>query len=160
MIVCSFNVRGLGSRVKMNKIRDLVREQNVDFLAIQETKMESINEGLCYSLWGGRDCGWVVLPSLGKSGGILSMWNKDKFAIIFSFTGEGFVGVCLNIVEEQRACFVVNVYAKCETQARRRLWENILMSKRGFGGDLWCVVGDFNAIRELNERRGLRADSV
>jgi hypothetical protein len=27
MIVCSFNIRGLGSRVKRNKIRDLIRNQ-------------------------------------------------------------------------------------------------------------------------------------
>ncbi|WJX43736.1 hypothetical protein P8452_30798 [Trifolium repens] len=31
------------------------------------------------------------------------------------------------------------------------------MSKRGFGGENWCVVGDFNAIRERGERRSSRS---
>jgi hypothetical protein len=132
----------------------------VDFLAIQETKMEEITKGLCYSLWGSRNCDWLVVPSRGNSGGLLSMWNKDKFSIIFSFTGDGFAGACLNIVEEQRICYLVNVYAKCDLQARRELWECILMSKRGFGGDVWCVVGDFNSIRELEERRGVGVVSL
>jgi hypothetical protein len=29
------------------------------------------------------------------------------------------------------------------------------MSKRGFGGSKWCIVGDFNSVREVNERRGV-----
>jgi exonuclease III len=42
MIVESFNIRGLGSRVKKRKIRDLIRVENIDFLAHQETKLEGI----------------------------------------------------------------------------------------------------------------------
>ncbi|KAK2356246.1 hypothetical protein QL285_093594 [Trifolium repens] len=125
-------------------------------MAIQGTKMESISEGLCCSLWGGRDCDWAVVPSIGNSGGLLSLWNKEKFSIIFSFSGEGFIGVFLNIIEEQRSCFVLNVYAKCDFNAKKKMWDCILMSKRGFRGDLWCVVGDFNSVREVEERRGVR----
>jgi hypothetical protein len=29
------------------------------------------------------------------------------------------------------------------------------MSKRGFGDGAWCVVGDFNAVRNRDERRGV-----
>lgn len=28
------------------------------------------------------------------------------------------------------------------------------MSKRGFGGRLWCIVGDFNAVKSSAEKRG------
>jgi hypothetical protein len=30
MIITTFNVRGLGGRIKRNKIRDLVRQNNID----------------------------------------------------------------------------------------------------------------------------------
>jgi exonuclease III len=73
--MCSFNVRGLGSCVKHNKIRDLVRIENADFLALQETKMETISEAIVYSIWGSSDCGWCSLPAVGNSGGILSIWS-------------------------------------------------------------------------------------
>jgi hypothetical protein len=50
-----------------------VNQQRVDFMAIQETKMENIEDGLCFSLWGSRDCDWVILSSTGNSGGIISL---------------------------------------------------------------------------------------
>jgi hypothetical protein len=91
MIVLSFNVRGLGGVVKHKRIRELVREQHVDFLAIQETKLEVTTDKLCYYLWGDQDCDWAFLPSIGNSGGILSIWRKSVLKLIHSFV---FVGVC------------------------------------------------------------------
>ncbi|KAK2436747.1 hypothetical protein QL285_021719 [Trifolium repens] len=155
MIVCSFNIRGLGGFVKRRRIKHLVQLEKVDFMAIQETKMEVISEALCYSLWGGDDCEWAFLPAIGNSGGILSLWSKVNSSLIFTFIGEGFVGVCLEWGMEKKICFVLNVYAKCDLIAKRCLWENIVMSKEGFGGGAWCVVGDFNAVRRREERRGV-----
>lgn len=58
MIVLSYNVRGLGGRVKIKVIRELVRDQRVDFFAIQESKLEEVTDVLFQSLWGSEDCGW------------------------------------------------------------------------------------------------------
>jgi hypothetical protein len=95
MIVCSFNARGIGGRVKRRCIKQLIQLHKVDFMAIQETKMELISDSLCFSLWGGSDCDWAFLPSEGSSGGILSIWRKVDSSLIFTFIGDGFVGVCL-----------------------------------------------------------------
>jgi mannosylglycoprotein endo-beta-mannosidase len=146
MIVCSFNIRGLGSRVKRRKICDLIIKEKIDFLALQETKMEVIPDALVFGLWGSSDCGWSYLPAVGNSGGILSIWNKVKASLIFTFIGDGFVGVCLDLVSENKHCFITNVYAKCNIRDKRRLWGDIIMSKRGFGDGLWCVLGDFNSV--------------
>jgi len=123
MIVTTFNVRGLGGRVKKNKIRDLVRMNNVNFLAVQETKLQDISLELCYSLWGGIDCDWAFRPSEGNSGGILSIWRKSSSNFLFSFQGEGYVGVCLEWGVEKKRCIVVNIYSKCDLVAKRRMWE-------------------------------------
>jgi exonuclease III len=53
MIVCSHNIRGLGSRVKRRYIKELIQKEKIDFMAIQETKMEMIQESLVFYLWGG-----------------------------------------------------------------------------------------------------------
>jgi hypothetical protein len=73
MIVGTLNIRGLGSRVKRRKVRELVRAENLDFLAIQETNLEVIAETLVFFLWGSDDCAWAYLPAVGNSGSILSI---------------------------------------------------------------------------------------
>jgi hypothetical protein len=95
MIIASINIRGLGGAVKRIYLKELVRKEKLEFLAIQETKMESIPDSLCPSIWGSDDCQWAFLPSSGNSGGILSIWSNSLALLKFSFFGDGFVGVCL-----------------------------------------------------------------
>jgi hypothetical protein len=128
MIISSINIRGLGGAVKRSAIKELVRKERVEFLAIQETKMELVSDALCYAIWGGENCQWAYLPSSGNSGGILSIWNNALASLIFSFIGEGFVGVCLEWGVTKKVCFMVNVYSSCDLLAKRRLWGNLIMS--------------------------------
>jgi hypothetical protein len=88
MIITTFNIRGLGGLSKRKKVRDLVSHNNVDFLALQETKMETVTNAFCYSLWGNDDCEWAFLPSIGNSGGILSIWRKSQSNLISTFLGK------------------------------------------------------------------------
>jgi hypothetical protein len=37
-------------------VKELIQKERIDFLAIQETKMEVIHESLVFNLWGGVDC--------------------------------------------------------------------------------------------------------
>jgi exonuclease III len=160
MIVSSFNVRGLGGVLKRKRIRDMVRSNQIEFLAIQETKLEEISEAMCFGLWGSNDCEWVHLPSEGRSGGILSIWSKSNNSLIFSFKGEGFVGVHLEWGFLKTICFVVNVYSKCDIASKRNLWSNLINFKRGLGDGGWCVVGDFNVVVSVEERVGTNVSEV
>lgn len=117
----SFNIRGLGGRQKKNKIRELVRDHKVDFIALQETKMEEITARLCFNLWRSEDCCWEFLPSEGNSGGLLSIWRKSSSTVNYTFSREGFVGVSLEWGALKRRCVLINVYAKCDSEAKRRL---------------------------------------
>jgi hypothetical protein len=155
MIVGSFNIRGLGSRVKRRKVRELIASESLDFLALQETKLEGISGSLCCRLWGNAECEWAFLPAVGNSGGILSLWRKALGTLIFTFMGEGYVGVCLDLADKNVRCCVINVYAKCNLVDKRRLWREVLMTRRGFGGISWCVVGDFNSVMDPSDRRGV-----
>jgi hypothetical protein len=42
--------------VKRKYMKELVRKEKLEFLAIQETKLENVTDSLCHSLWGGEDC--------------------------------------------------------------------------------------------------------
>lgn len=84
---------GLGGRIKKSAIRSLIVKQKLDFLCIQETKMEIIDQNLCDQLWGGTDVGWVARQSMGNSGGLLCLWKKGVFDMVESFSEEGFLGI-------------------------------------------------------------------
>lgn len=51
-------------------------------------------------------------------------------------------------------CTVVNVYAPNEASLRRFLWEELLMHKADSHFP-WCVGGDFNEIKAVNEKGGV-----
>lgn len=51
-------------------------------------------------------------------------------------------------------CFIVNFYSPCSMSGKRKLWEDIKMSKKGVGKGLWVLAGDFNAVLKGNERKG------
>lgn len=159
MIISTFNVRGLGGRVKKSKIRDLVRHNNLDFLAIQETKIVEVTPSLCFSIWGDEDCDWVYRASEGSSGGILSMWRKSCATLVDSFQGDGYVGVILDWGVDNTRCTVINVYSKCDLPAKRNLWENLIGERQSRDGGVWCVLGDFNVVRRRDERRGVNAEA-
>jgi hypothetical protein len=155
MIFSSYNIRGLGGVVKRNAVKELIHKEKVDFLAIQETKLGSITDAWCHNMWGSDDCQWVHFPAVGNSGGLLSIWCKSAASFIFSFSGDGFVGVCLDWGVHKKRCFIVNIYSKCDLSSKRLLWENLLLVKNEYGRGAWCLLGDFNAVLDRNERRGL-----
>ena len=132
----------------------MVKSQKVDFLAIQQTKMEDISDTVCRYLWGDEDCQWAFLPSAGNSGGILSIWGKSDSNLIYSFVGEGLMGVCLEWEPLRRRCLVINVYSKCDLVGKQRLWEKLVLLRDSLGVATWCLIGDFNVVLHREERRG------
>nr|KYP63935.1 hypothetical protein KK1_018522 [Cajanus cajan] len=72
----------------------------------------------------------------------------------YHFYGYGFVGVYFEWGEKMEIVKVVNVYLPCHLIDKKMLWNNLIMSKMGFGSNLWCVIRVFNVIRNSNERRG------
>lgn len=123
MIITTFNVRGLGGRVKRNKVKELVRLNNIDFLVIQETKMEEVSYSFCKSIWGSDDCEWAFLPSEGNSGGILSLWRKSLATVISKEVGEGFVCICLEWGVLKHKCVSLSMSIQNAMWRLRRLEE-------------------------------------
>lgn len=55
--------------------------------------MENIEGALCKSLWDGEDIDSKYNEVVGRAGGLLSIWKKNKFKVQDNFGGNGFVGV-------------------------------------------------------------------
>jgi len=114
-----------------------------------------ITDKLCYSLWGDDDCDCAFLPSICNSGGILSIWRKLVSKLIYSFVGNGFVGVCVDWGIHNKRCFILNIYSKCDLLSKKAMWESIGLVRHAWGEGVWCLIGDFNSVCAREERKGI-----
>lgn len=50
--------------------------------------------------------------------------------------------------------YVVNIYAPCSMEEKCRGWVELVGVKQRFEVGEWCVVGDFNVVSSVEERKG------
>ncbi|XP_058756586.1 uncharacterized protein LOC131629805 [Vicia villosa] len=153
MIILSYNIHGGGNRAKRKRVRFLIQKGDVDLCFMQETKLSGIGVEAVRELWGGIDVEWSYSDATGASSGILTMWKKDFFSLIYSFRGEGFLGLCVE--KDGKMIYYVNVYASCDKVIRRRTWKNLCEFKHNKIVGSWCIGGDFNSISTIDERIGV-----
>lgn len=61
--------------------------------------------------WGQGEVGWSHIKPKGQSGGLISIWTEDVVETLFSFTGEGFLG--LKFKWKENLYYVVSIYSPC-----------------------------------------------
>ncbi|XP_058784973.1 uncharacterized protein LOC131659865 [Vicia villosa] len=152
MIIGSLNIRGAGSSAKRRRIHQLIVKGNADIFLIQESKLAAVSNSIAFSFWRRKDIGFSFLPSVGASGGLISLWNSESFQVLFSFGGEGYLG--LKVVWKEEVFYIVNVYSSCNSGEKRVLWRKLLELKSRFSDGEWVIARDFNAVKNVNERKG------
>ncbi|KAF1870610.1 hypothetical protein Lal_00025934 [Lupinus albus] len=112
----------MGRAVKKRSMRKLIRKDNLDFICIQETKLDHIELSLCASLWVGSDIDWVFQPSTGNSGGLLCIWRKDRFQKNSSFSGQDGGGLlCPFCKDDLESAF--HLFSSCKVTYS--VWQSI-----------------------------------
>lgn len=109
---------------------------------------------ICNSIWGNLNFDWASMEAVGKSGGILSIWNDQVFCKTSAWFSKGVLVVNGYLREDGTQICIMNVYAPCVPAEREELWSLIRNVIAQLGNTLYCVVGDFNAIRDVRERVG------
>lgn len=71
MNIIYLNIQGLGHKAKQRWVKELCSKNKVNFIALQETKMECIDLFTLKALWGNFAFDYAVSPSVGSSGGII-----------------------------------------------------------------------------------------
>ncbi|XP_058756338.1 uncharacterized protein LOC131629578 [Vicia villosa] len=94
---------------------------------------------------------------MGRSGGILTVWNKESVEVLSSFRGEGYLGI--HVKWHGNLYYVVNIYSPCDLHKKKVLWHTLLKLKESLKDGEWIIGGDFNATKNGRERKG-RAVSV
>ncbi|XP_058770682.1 uncharacterized protein LOC131644227 [Vicia villosa] len=107
---------------------------------------------IAWGLWSNLEVGYSFSDSIGRSGGILTLWRKDMMEVLNSFKGEGFLGI--KVKWKENFYYVVNIYSSCVLQKKKDLWDNLLKLKSSFSDGEWIFGGDFNASKNVHERKG------
>lgn len=55
MRILSYNVRGLGGRVKRKVIKKLIQKEEVDVVCIQESKLSKLDLRMGGEMWGDKE---------------------------------------------------------------------------------------------------------
>ncbi|XP_058771389.1 uncharacterized protein LOC131644810 [Vicia villosa] len=153
MIIGTFNVRGCNNLMKQKRICQIMGKRKPDVMFIQETNIGKMSGNIVNKIWGGEDCLWSAKEAGGRAGGILTIWRKDSFTPIFSFQGNGFLGI--KGTAKGMIIYFINVYSPCNLADKRELWEELLGWKNKLEVGEWVVGGDFNSIKNREKRRGV-----
>lgn len=70
MNIISWNVRGLGKPKRRRLVRDVLADHYINIVSLQETKKEDFKDRTLKN-FSPYITGWFILPSVGRSGGIL-----------------------------------------------------------------------------------------
>ncbi|RVX18605.1 Transposon TX1 uncharacterized 149 kDa protein [Vitis vinifera] len=147
----SWNVRGANDSSKRKVIKAMIRNQRVDLFYLQETKIQTMSEGVVRSLGSGRFLDWGAMDAHRSAGGILICWDKRTVEVLEMEVGHFSISCRLRNVEDGLVWIFTGVYGPFFKEDREALWEE-LGAIRGFWNDPWCLGGDFNVILSQRER--------
>ncbi|OMO92976.1 reverse transcriptase [Corchorus capsularis] len=151
--------RGLGRREKRKAMKSLVVRCQADFLLLQESKLENVDDRSLNSIWGNNKFESRVAPAVGPAGGLISIWDKDFFDLNLAIVENRYI-VCVGKLKLNGVqCLIGNIYAPNDEQGRLILWQEIKDLKEQF--DLpWILGGDFNTVLKMDEREGAAPNTL
>ncbi|KAJ9549508.1 hypothetical protein OSB04_022051 [Centaurea solstitialis] len=123
---------------------------------VHQSMAESVSDLTIRSYWGNLGFESVFKSSQGRSGGLISVWDKQLFSCESSFTGDGFLVTIGWWQCPVVKVAMVNIYAPQQNSRKRKLWADLLSVFGAYQNLIWVLFGDFNEVREEGERLGSR----
>ena len=68
-----------------------------DMVVLQEVKKESVDRRFVGSIWRSRFNEWTLLPSVGRLGGILLVWDCRRVKVIENLIGNFSMSICVKM---------------------------------------------------------------
>ena len=152
---CLFwNIRGIGKGEKTVSIRTLVKNKNIAFLVLVETKHRKPFKPRLKRLWGNDEYDFCeVFASDTSSGGIIAIWDSQSFSASATHTGTRWVLIEGCIKKYDFQCCVGVIYGHNDRLRRLEMFDE-LKQKAGNLNKPILLMGDFNVILHEGERTG------
>ncbi|XP_071699029.1 uncharacterized protein [Rutidosis leptorrhynchoides] len=155
MKILSLNVRGFGVKGKFGWVKGICLSERPFIAAFQETKCRHLEDQWVQNLWGSDEFGYVQMEATGNSGGLLLVWDTNRFAVSKAIGNKYFLAIRGNWLGSNHDSVIVNVYGSHNNADKKELWcslDNLLREV----DTSWVVCGDFNEVRFNSERLNCR----
>ncbi|GKA78032.1 RNA-directed DNA polymerase, eukaryota [Tanacetum coccineum] len=149
----SLNIQGLAQKAKKDWVKELCIKNKVNFLAVQETKMENMDSFCVRQCWGNLAFDHVHSDAVGNSGGILCVWDPNSFCKNNVTISDYFVIIrgCWRLTGQN--FLLIAVYAPQDSRDKQSLWDYLQQEIGKWKGEM-IIMGDFNEVRFKSERFG------
>ncbi|KAI0511099.1 hypothetical protein KFK09_011721 [Dendrobium nobile] len=144
------NGRGARKKEASMYLKEMVRDENVFFIGLMETKLSSIGRMEVDCLMG-NEWDYFYQPAVGTSGGILVLWNIKLVSFeVCEASSQVIIG---NLSIPSLGIWkIATVYGSRCSKKRSDLWNQLERSMENSSPSI--IGGDFNCILNKDEKRG------
>ncbi|KAD3641634.1 hypothetical protein E3N88_30858 [Mikania micrantha] len=119
----------------------------------EETMFSDTSRIIIKSFWGNQRFEFMAVPSNGRSGGLLSIWDPTIFQKLSEISNQNYLLVSGSITGVPEVVHILNVYGPQHLNEKKLLWKELEELKSSNSG-VWVMAGDFNEVRSMMDRRG------
>lgn len=102
------------------------------------------------TLWWAIFVEWILLPAVGRFGGILMMWDPRVVVVRDNMIGD--LSVSIEIVrDDEFTWWFSGIYGPSRPREREKFWDEIA-GLRVICGARFFLGGDFNVVRTISEK--------
>lgn len=156
--VLCWNIGGINSEQKQLALRNAISSSGCSVVCLQETKRVMFDKAFVKLLCPRNFDQFVFMPSASASGGLITIWDSSVFAGTTMFIKSFAVGVNFTSLQTAKSWSLVNVYGPCDGPDRIT-FTSWLFDIEINDTDGWLIVGDFNYIRNPDNRNKPRGNA-
>ncbi|XP_071726763.1 uncharacterized protein [Rutidosis leptorrhynchoides] len=151
MKIVSLNIRGFKQEGKVKWFKEICNQSRADIIAVQETKCGLVGDNWVEFLWGSKDFGFIQKEAIGRSGGMLLIWDTNAFVVNQAVERDYFLAIKGNWKGHNCETIIVNVYGPHSDDKKKEMWTSLGLME--YGDVAWVFCGDFNEVRSMDERK-------
>jgi exonuclease III len=146
-----WNSRGLADLAKHRFLAELVKEEQINFIALSETGRDSFPDHTLKNLCGGHEFLWHAMAPHGRSGGILLGVDLNTFDIGAIDEGDFYVKFTLRYKSMDFKFVLYTIYGPAQDQNKHAFLSELAntCSRETLP---YLIGGDFNIMRKPEEK--------